>query len=177
MHPKRKAAVFERGQQLWFSITESERTAVRVLAELRREGFSASKATVSRWAQQWRQRGGEGLECLQPYADGAVEEAGGDLSDVPDWAKEAIPEWVWPITKGTGLDRVQSAASAIASAVQAAAPRFVDALLDGDDRPLRAATGALMAAASTLEKVSRARLQASVAMRRAAERDRSRDES
>ena len=96
---KRKARAFERGQDLWFLLPESERTAVR--NELRGEGFSVSKATVSRWANQWHQVAREVADLI-PVPAATADKAPADLSDIPERAKKALPERLWQVAKGQG---------------------------------------------------------------------------
>lgn len=170
MSIKRKAKAFERGQDLWFLFPESERTATRALNELRGEGYSVSKATVSRWANQWRQITGE-VEALIPVPAAATDKAAVDLSAISEWAKKALPERLWEVAKGKGLDRVEDAVGIFAEAIGAAAPRLVEDTFKGDGKALLVAVSALVALASTMERVAHARAMVSVAHRSFCEGD------
>lgn len=170
MSIKRKAKAFERGQDLWFLLPESERTAVRVLNDLRHEGFNVSKATVSRWANQWRQVAGE-VAALIPVPATAANKAPVDLSDIPEWARKALPERLWLVAKGKGLDRVEDAVGIFAEAIGAAAPQLVEDLFKGDGKALRVGVSALVALASTMERIVHAWAMVSVAHRSFCEGD------
>jgi hypothetical protein len=170
MSIKRKAQAFERGQDFWFLLPESERTAVRVLNELRGEGYRVSKATVSRWANQWRQIADE-VEALIPVPAVTADKAAADLSDIPEWARKALPERLWQVAKGKGLDRVEDAVGLFADALGAAAPRLVEDLFKGDRKALQIAVAALVALASTMGRVVTARSMVSLAHRSFCEGD------
>jgi len=175
MSIKRKAKAFERGQDFWLLLPESERTAVRVLKELRRDGFNVSKATVSRWANRWRQVSAE-LTPLVTVPPTAADKQPADLSDIPEWARKTLPEQLWQVAKGKGLDRVEDAVCILAEKVGAAAPRIVDDVLKGDGKELRVALNGLLAMASTLERVAHARAMVALAHRSFSEGDKRRAE-
>ena len=106
MFKKRKNEAFQQGQSLWFLIPELERTAVRVLDELTREGFKVSKATVCRWAKHWKRVPIEVLDLIPLPSKGTEAAHTDDLADVPEWVRKALPKRVLVVAGGTGLDRV-----------------------------------------------------------------------
>jgi hypothetical protein len=103
MAKKQKNAAFERGQVLWFLTPVGKRTAVRVLDELNRDGLKVSKATVSRWAKEWQQTSAESVHLMPLAIKGSAIADADDLSDIPAWAKRALPERLWQVAKGRGL--------------------------------------------------------------------------
>lgn len=143
---------------------------MRVLNELRREGFNISKATVSRWAKQWRQIAGE-VATLIPVPAETTGATCADVSDIPEWARKALPERLWQVAKGKGLDRVEDAVGIFADALGAAAPRLVEDLFKGDGKALRVAVSAIVALSSTMERVVTARAMVAVAHRSFSEGD------
>jgi len=70
MFKQRKAKARDRGQEIWFLLPESERTAARVRNELLKEGLEVSKATAARWANGWRAVAHKAVDLMK-FTDGS----------------------------------------------------------------------------------------------------------
>jgi hypothetical protein len=165
MFKQRKTESHDRGQTIWFLLPESERTAVRVLNELSREGFKVSKATVSRWANNWKQAAHKAVDLI-PLPDKGVEAPADDLSDIPEWIRKALPERLLVIARGKGLDRVEHAICLLCDGLSARVEQIVR-----DDRSLLVTAGALSAMATAMYQVTSARAIVAIAHRSFCEGD------
>jgi len=166
MFKKRQTEARDRGQALWFLLPESERTAKRVLHELTQEGFEVSKATVCRWAQQWKRAQIEALELIlgpSKRIDGGEPD---DPSDVPEWIRKALPERLWVVAQGKGLDRIEHAIGLLSDAIGRRATQLVQ-----DDRSLLVVAQALSALASAMLQIVNARAVTAIAHRSFCEGD------
>jgi hypothetical protein len=166
MFRKRTTDAYERGQALWFMLPESERTAKRVLEELIRDNFKVSKATVCRWAKQWKRAQIEALELILGPSKSIEAAQLDDPPDIPEWIRKALPERIWVVAQGKGLDRVERAICLLSDALGARATQLAQ-----DDRSLFVASQALLAMASAMYQVVNGRALTAIAHRSFCEGD------
>jgi len=128
----RRSEAYEEGLSLWLSLHERERSGERIHAEFAQRGVTVSKATVYRWTAGWRQAAQDVLDLIElPLGDSADSS---DLTDVPEWARKALPERLLRIAGGRGLDRVERAVALLSDAIGSKAPDIIDRLLQGDQK-------------------------------------------
>ncbi len=172
MSRKSKSTAYCRGQEIWSLLSESDRTAVRVLAELRGEGYRASRATVSRWVQEWRRVVHTATEMLAVEAGAGPRAETREIairSDLPAELKEILPARLMPVARETGIAAIEDAICAVSDAIRSEARNIVS---DQDKTRLRTFVSALGAMASAMEQVANVRTATSTAHRSYCEGDR-----
>jgi hypothetical protein len=167
MFKQRKTKTCDRGQEIWFLIPESERTAARVLDELSKEGFKVSKATVSRWAKGWKNIAHKAVDLIKLPKAGPRAETAIDLADIPAELRCVLPDRLLLVARGKGLDRVEDAICILSNGLAARADELVK-----NDKSLKIAVGTLSAMASAMERIVASRATVSIAHRSFCEGDR-----
>lgn len=166
MQPRTKAK--DRGQEIWFLLSESERTAGRVLDGLKAEGIRASKASVCRWANEWKAVVHKAVDLIELPAPTETTTTA-DLADIPAELRQVIPDRLLHVAKGRGLDRVEDAIGILSDGIAARAQQLV---ADENHKTLRTAVGALATMASAMERIVTSRATVSIAHRSYCEGDR-----
>src|SRR5262245_31128884 len=99
MQPRTEAR--DRGQELWSLLPKQERTAGRVLDALAREGIKASKASVCRWAKEWKRVVHTAADLIElPPKPAAAASPPADLADVPPELRQIIPDRLLHVARG-----------------------------------------------------------------------------
>src|SRR3954447_7896947 len=166
MFKQHRTKAFDRGQQLWFLLPETERTAARVRCELADEGIVVSKASVSRWANNWRRVAHKAVDLIElPPARSPTTAT--EFADIPPELRDLLPPRLLLVARGEGLDRIEDAISILSQGIAARAEEIVS---DHSSLPLAAA--ALSAMANAMERIVAARVAVSFAHRSYSEGDR-----
>src|SRR4051794_33378191 len=108
MFKQHRTKAFDRGQQLWFLLPETERTAARVRRELVKEGIVVSKASVSRWANKWKRIAHKAVDLVE-LPVGQTPATATELADIPPELREVLPDRLLLVARGEGLDRLEDA--------------------------------------------------------------------
>jgi hypothetical protein len=168
----RKPRAYDRGLELWHLTPEVRRTAVHVLDELRGEGFRVSKASVCRWAKEWRRvvRTAADLVTTEPKPSPpqAVAPTDSQQGISPDLL-DVLPPRLLGVARGKGIDAVEDAICVLSEAIGREAASIVEA---GDKIRLRTTVAALGVLAGAVERIAAARSTPSAAHRSYCEGDR-----
>src|SRR4051794_24213932 len=108
MFKQRRTKARDRGEQLWFILPEPDRTAARVRRELANEGVVVSKATLSRWANDWKRIAHKAVDLVQLPAE-QTPATTAELADIPPALRDVLPARLLLVARGQGLDHLEDA--------------------------------------------------------------------
>jgi hypothetical protein len=166
MFKQRRTKARDRGEQLWFILPEPDRTAARVRRELAKEGVVVSKATLSRWANEWKRIDHKAVDLVELPAEQTPATAAG-LADIPPALRDVLPTRLLLVARGEGLGRLEDAICTLSDGLGAHADEIV-----ANDKSLLIAAASLSAMACAMERIIAARVAVSFAHRSYCEGDR-----
>src|SRR4051812_40203632 len=122
MFTQRRTKARDRGEQLWFILPEPDRTAARVRRELAKEGVVVSKATLSRWANEWKRIDHKAVDLVELPAEQTPATAAG-LAHIRAGLRDVLPTRLLLVARGEGLDRLEDAICTLSDGLGARARR------------------------------------------------------
>lgn len=166
MFIQRRTQARDRGQDLWFLLPAAERTAARVRRELADEGIVVSKASVCRWAVDWKRVAHKAVDLVE-LPSGQTPGTTARVPEIAPTLRDVLPERLLAVARGEGLDRLEDAICILSNGLAANVDEIVQR-----DTSLLVTAQALLAMATAMERIVAARAAVSFAHRSYCEGDR-----